>query len=84
MRATARGFFSHVARLSARCPYPVGDGPPDFIRRVFLDVMDPRDRHLSLRRQPRGFLYLREASVRVARRRFCPRGRKSASKRKLW
>src|SRR5215471_14932405 len=29
--------------------HPVGDGPPYFVRRIFLDEMDPRDRDLDLR-----------------------------------
>jgi hypothetical protein len=33
---------------SAQRPHPVGDGPPDLVRRIFLEEMDPRDRHLGL------------------------------------
>src|SRR5258708_38277208 len=37
---------------SAQRPHPAGDGPPDLVRRIFLDKMDPRDRHLGLRWPP--------------------------------
>src|SRR3989442_5860775 len=33
-------------------PHPVRDGPPDLVRRIFLDVMAPRDLHLGQRWQP--------------------------------
>ena len=29
--------------------HPGGDGPPDLVRRIFLNEMDSRDRHLGLR-----------------------------------
>src|SRR5262245_48142403 len=29
--------------------HPAGNGPPDFIWRIFLEEMDPRDRNLGLR-----------------------------------
>src|SRR5215469_9079748 len=32
-----------------RRPHPVGDGPADLVRRIFLDEMDPRDGDLGLR-----------------------------------
>src|ERR1700754_4699615 len=31
--------------------HPAGDGPADLVRRIFLDEMEPRDRHLGLRRE---------------------------------
>src|SRR5262245_59406250 len=34
-----------------RC-HPVRDGPPDLVRRILLDVMAPRDRHLGQRWEP--------------------------------
>src|SRR5262245_44449024 len=34
--------------------HPVGDGPPDLVRRIFLEVMDSRDLHLGLRWQASG------------------------------
>src|SRR6516162_3030300 len=38
------------ALIGPRQPlHPAGDGPPDLIWRIFLDEMDPRDRHLGLR-----------------------------------
>src|SRR5262249_28019026 len=46
---------------SAQRPHPAGDGPPDFVRRIFLDEMKPRDRHLGLRWQPAGELEIRAA-----------------------
>src|SRR5215471_8371012 len=36
---------------SAQLLHPTGDGLPDLVRRVFLDVMAPRDRHLGQCRQ---------------------------------
>src|SRR5215470_841741 len=33
---------------------PVGDGPPDLVRRIFLDVVDPRDCYLRLSWQTAG------------------------------
>src|SRR4029077_9907221 len=37
---------------SAQRPHPAGDGPPDLVRRIFLDEMDPRHRLLSQRWPP--------------------------------
>src|SRR5262249_48966812 len=37
---------------AAQRPHPVRDGPPDLVRRIFLDVMAPCDLHLGQRRQP--------------------------------
>src|SRR5215469_5266472 len=37
-----------MAPVSQR-PHPVGDGPPDLVRRVFLDEMHTLYRHLGLR-----------------------------------
>src|SRR5258706_6798543 len=34
--------------------HPAGYGPPDLVRRIFLEEMDPRDRHLGLRWPPAG------------------------------
>src|SRR6516225_278494 len=31
-RSAARGFFSHVARMSPQRPHPAGDGLPDLVR----------------------------------------------------
>jgi hypothetical protein len=39
---------------SAQSPHPAGDGPPELVRRIFLEVMDPRDRHLGLHWQSAG------------------------------
>ena len=33
---------------------PHRDGPPDLVRRIFLDEMEPRDRHLGLRWEAAG------------------------------
>src|SRR5262249_59958758 len=33
-------------------PHPAGDGPPDLVRRIFLDEMDPRHRLLGQRWPP--------------------------------
>src|SRR5215510_12772684 len=46
---------------SAQRPHPSGDGPPDLVRRIFLEEMDPRDRHLGLRWQPAGEVEIRAA-----------------------
>src|ERR1700689_5523937 len=35
---------------SAQLPHPVGDRPPDFVGRIFLDAMDPSNGHLGLSR----------------------------------
>jgi len=32
--------------------HPTGDGPPDLVRRIFLNKMDPRYRLLGQRRPP--------------------------------
>src|SRR5262249_15390970 len=37
---------------SAQRPHPTGDGPPDFVRRIFLNEMDPRHRLLGQRWPP--------------------------------
>src|SRR5438552_18443873 len=37
---------------SAQIPYPAGDGPPDLVRRIFLDEMDPSHRRLGQRWPP--------------------------------
>src|SRR5216683_4997747 len=37
---------------SAQRPRPVGDGPPDFVRRIFLNEMDPRHHLLGQSRPP--------------------------------
>src|SRR5260370_12038145 len=37
---------------SARRPHPTGDGPPDLVRRIFLNEMDPRHRLLGQRWPP--------------------------------
>src|SRR5580704_14663999 len=34
--------------------HPAGNGPPDFVRRIFLDEMDPLDCHFGLRRKASG------------------------------
>src|SRR5262245_23151891 len=34
---------------AAQRPHPVRDGPTDLVRRIFLDVMAPRDLHLGQR-----------------------------------
>src|SRR5215469_955392 len=34
---------------SAQRPHPASDGPPDLVRRIFLNEMYPRDRDLGLR-----------------------------------
>ena len=36
---------------SAQRPHPAGDGSSDLVRRIFLDVMAPRDLHLGQRWQ---------------------------------
>src|SRR5262249_34507979 len=41
---------------SAQRPHPASDGPPDLVRRIFLDEMHPLDRHLGLRREASGVL----------------------------
>src|SRR5262249_48717742 len=45
-----------MAPASPQRRHPAGDVLPDLVRRIFLDVMDPRDRHLGLRWQPAGEL----------------------------
>src|SRR4029453_7424285 len=47
--------------LSAQLFYPAGDGPSDLVRRIFLEEMEPRDRHLGLRWQPAGEVEIRAA-----------------------
>ena len=37
---------------SAQSPHPAGDGPPDFISRIFLDVVAPGDLYLGQLWQP--------------------------------
>src|SRR4029077_12986474 len=37
---------------SAQRPHPVGDGPPDVVRRIFLNEMDPRHCLLGQRWPP--------------------------------
>jgi len=37
---------------SAQLPHPSGDGPPNLVGRIFLDVMAPRDLDLGQRWQP--------------------------------
>src|SRR5262249_23451035 len=37
---------------SAQRPHPAGDGPPDLVRRIFLNEMDPRHRLLGQRWPP--------------------------------
>lgn len=39
---------------SARRLHPAGDGPSDLVRRIFLDKMESRDRHLGLCREAAG------------------------------
>src|SRR5258708_11978448 len=46
---------------SAQRPHPAGDGPPDLVRRIFLEEMDPRDRHLGLRWPPADEVEIRAA-----------------------
>src|SRR5215469_11003770 len=46
---------------SAQRPHPAGDGSPDLIRRIFLEEMEPRDRHLGLRWPPAGEVEIRAA-----------------------
>jgi hypothetical protein len=43
-------------------PHPAGDGPPDLVGRIFLEEMNPRDRHLGLRWQPAGEVEIRAAA----------------------
>src|SRR5260370_38160081 len=38
--------------IRAKRPHPAGDGPPDLVRRIFLEEMDPRDLHFGLRWPP--------------------------------
>ena len=45
-------FGPHRLRIrasSAQRPHPGGDGPPDLVRRIFLNEMNPRDRDFGLR-----------------------------------
>src|SRR5262245_49534083 len=44
---------------SAQSLHPAGDCPPDLVRRILLQVMDPRDSHLGLRWQPAGEVEIR-------------------------
>src|SRR5215469_6480116 len=53
-------------RPSARRLHPAGDDPPDLVRRIFLDEMDPRDCHLGLRWQPAGEVENRTAGENPA------------------
>src|SRR5262245_65939768 len=46
---------------SAQRLHPPGDGLPDLVRRIFLQEMEPRDRHLGLRWQT-----AREFEIRAA------------------
>src|SRR5262249_367227 len=46
---------------SAQRLHPGGDGPPDLVRRIFLEKMESRDRHLGLPLQP-----AREIEIRAA------------------
>src|SRR5262252_3415857 len=46
---------------SAQRPHPPGDGLPDLVRRIFLEEMEPRDRHLGLRWQTAGKVEIRTA-----------------------
>src|SRR5215472_8740475 len=46
---------------SAQRSHPIGDRPPDLVRRIFLEVMDPRNRHFALRWQPAGKVEIRAA-----------------------
>src|SRR5262249_52834258 len=46
---------------SAQLTHPALDGPPDLVRRIFLDVMDPRDSYFGLRWQPAGEIEIRAA-----------------------
>src|SRR6516225_7572730 len=48
-----RGRLARAARSTQRLD-PTGNGPPDFVRRIFLDEMDSLDRHLGLGRQAAG------------------------------
>src|SRR4029077_3538270 len=47
-----RPFVSGAWPPSAQLPHPAGDGPPDLVRRIFLDEMDPRHRLLGQRWPP--------------------------------
>jgi len=42
---------------------PVGDDLHDLVRRIFLEVMGPRDRHLGLRWQSRGEVEIAAAAA---------------------
>src|SRR5262249_13861333 len=50
-----------LAPRSAQGPHPPGDGLPDLVWRIFLDEMEPRDRHFGLRWQTAG-----EGEIRAA------------------
>src|SRR6516225_4985534 len=47
-----RVFIAASYNFSAQRPHPAGDGLPDLVRRIFLDVVAPRDLHLGQRRKP--------------------------------
>jgi hypothetical protein len=53
MDKAGRGRLARAARSAQRL-HPAGNGPPDFVRRIFLDEMDSLDRHLGLGRQAAG------------------------------
>src|SRR5262249_12134041 len=46
---------------SAQRFHPAGDGSPYLVRRIFLEEMEPRDRHLGLRWQRAGEVEIRAA-----------------------
>src|SRR5215813_7309294 len=46
---------------SGQRPHPGGDGLPDLVWRIFLEEMDPRDRHLGLRWPPADEVEIRAA-----------------------
>jgi hypothetical protein len=52
--------------------HPAGDGPPDLVRRIFLEEVEPRDRYLRLRWQGAGEVEICTCSplLRLRSRRF--------------
>ena len=46
----------------ASVSHPGSDGPPDLVRQIFLDEMDPFDRYLGLRSPRPGGVEIRAAA----------------------
>src|SRR5215472_11859617 len=55
------GLLGPLSGSFSESPTPASDSAPDLVRRIFLEEMEPRDRHLGLLRQPAGKVEIRAA-----------------------